>query len=300
MVDILIVGAGTAGLTAAVYGCRAGRSVLVLEELSYGGQIINTPDIENYPGIAHVTGYDFATALFNQAKELGAQVSFENVLSVENLPDKKVVHTNENTYEAKTVILATGVQRRLLGVEREKDLTGSGVSYCATCDGMFYRGKEVVVVGGGNTALEDAAFLANLCSKVTLVHRRDAFRGDETTVENLKARDNVQFLLNSNVTAILGNDRVEGVEVANKVTGEKTTVPAAGLFIAVGQVPDNKRFENLADLSPEGYFVADESCKTRTEGVFVAGDCRTKQYRQLATAASDGAAAALAASAYLG
>lgn len=295
MTDIIIVGAGPAGMSAAIYGVRAGKSVLVFEAVTYGGQIINTPDIENYPGIAHVSGFDFATALYNQMTELGAELRFEKVESVEDAGDKKIVTTSEGTYEAKAVILATGAKNRPLGLEKEQELVGKGVSYCATCDGMFFKGKDVVVNGGGNTALEDAAFLANYCKKVYLVHRRDAFRGDAAAVEELKSKDNVEFVLNATVTKILGDEMVTGVEVTDKISGEKREIEAAGLFVAIGQIPENQAFSNLVKLDNGGYITAGEDCLTGTAGIFTAGDCRTKSVRQLATAASDGAIAGLAA-----
>ena len=295
MTDIIIVGAGTAGMSAAIYGLRAGKSVLVFEATAYGGQIINTPDIENYPGIAHVSGFDFATGLYNQMMDLGAELKFERVTSVEDAGDKKIVRTANNEYEAKAVILATGAKNRPLGLEREQEMIGSGVSYCATCDGMFFRKKDVVVNGGGNTALEDAAFLANYCNKVYLVHRRDAFRGDAAAVKELESKENVEFVLNANVTKILGDKKVEGVEVTDKLTGEKRVIEAQGLFVAIGQMPENAAFQNLVDLDAGGYIAAGEDCLTKTSGIYTAGDCRTKTVRQLTTAAADGAVAALAA-----
>lgn len=299
MTDIIIVGAGTAGLTAAIYARRAGRSVLLFEAVAYGGQIINTPDIENYPGIAHISGFDFATALYQQAMDLGAELKYERVVRVESLRDKKIVHTEKGAYEAGAVILATGAKNRPLGLEREEEMIGRGVSYCATCDGMFFRGKDVVVAGGGNTALEDAAFLANYCRRVYLVHRRDAFRGSAQTAEKLAKTDNVEFVLNSRVTKILGDQKVEGVEVTNKLTGEIRTIPAAALFIAVGQMPDNGAFSDLVTIGEGGYIAAGEDCRTKTHGIYTAGDCRAKTVRQLTTAAADGAVAALAASSEL-
>lgn len=295
MTDIIIVGAGTAGMSAAIYGLRAGKTVLVFEATAYGGQIINTPDIENYPGIAHVSGFDFATGLYNQMMDLGAELKFERVTSVEDAGDKKIVRTANHEYEAKAVILATGAKNRPLGLEREQELIGSGVSYCATCDGMFFRKKDVVVNGGGNTALEDAAFLANYCNKVYLVHRRDAFRGDAAAVKELESKENVEFVLNANVTKILGDKKVEGVEVTDKLTGEKRVIEAQGLFVAIGQMPENAAFQNLVDLDAGGYIAAGEDCLTKTSGIYTAGDCRTKTVRQLTTAAADGAVAALAA-----
>ena len=295
MTDIIIVGAGTAGMSAAIYGLRAGKTVLVFEATAYGGQIINTPDIENYPGIAHVSGFDFATGLYNQMMDLGAELKFERVTSVEDAGDKKIVRTANGEYEAKAVILATGAKNRPLGLEREQEMIGSGVSYCATCDGMFFRKKDVVVNGGGNTALEDAAFLANYCNKVYLVHRRDAFRGDAAAVKELESKENVEFVLNANVTKILGDKKVEGVEVTDKLTGEKRVIEAQGLFVAIGQMPENAAFQNLVDLDAGGYIAAGEDCLTQTSGIYTAGDCRTKTVRQLTTAAADGAVAALAA-----
>lgn len=299
MSDVVIVGAGTAGLTAAIYVQRAGKSALVLEAKTAGGQIINTPDIENYPGIAHISGYEFASGLLTQATELGAKVRYEQVTEVVPAASGFTVKTAKAEYEAKAVILATGAKNRPLGLPREEELTGRGVSYCATCDGMFMRGKETAVNGGGNTALEDAAFLANYCTKVYVIHRRDAFRGDEKSVEILKSKDNVEFVLNSTVTAILGEKKVEGVEVTDKNTGEKRVLPVSGLFVAIGQMPENGPFENVADLDPKGYFDSDEKLTTKTPGIFTAGDCRTKEVRQLTTAAADGAVAALAACKYI-
>jgi len=300
MVDVVIIGAGTAGLSAAIYTVRAGKSALVLEASSYGGQIINTPDIENYPGIAHISGFDFATGLYNQAKDLGADIKFEKVTGIINDGDIKKVTTPQNEYECKAVILATGAKNRPLGLSNEKTLVGKGVSYCATCDGMFYRNKVVAVNGGGNTALEDAQFLSNYCEKVYVIHRRDRFRADQKEVERLKAKDNVEFVLDSTITKL--NEDAAGlvsIEVTNKTTGDTRTIEVSGLFVAIGQAPDNTAFENVAELDEKGYIKAGEDLKTGTEGIFTAGDCRTKTVRQLTTAASDGAVAALAACGYI-
>lgn len=301
MTDIIIVGAGTAGLTAAIYGVRAGKSVLVFEAGAYGGQIINTPDIENYPGIAHISGFDFATGLYQQATDLGAEVKFEQVVSIQNEGDHKKVQTSAgSTYECKAVILATGAKNRPLNLDREKELIGKGVSYCATCDGMFFKKKDVAVNGGGNTALEDAAYLADICNKVYLIHRREQFRGDEADVEKLRKKGNVEFVLNSTVTKLLGDQKLDGVEVTDKVTKEKRVIPVSALFVAIGQMPDNGAFANLVDLDGKGYIEAGENCRTKDDGIFTAGDCRTKNVRQLTTAAADGAVAALAACSYIG
>ncbi len=298
-VDVVIVGGGTAGLTAAIYTVRAGKSALILEAKAYGGQIVNTPDIENYPGIAHVSGFDFATGLYEQAIGLGARLKYERVKSIEDLGDRKLVHTRRNIYEAKAVILATGANNRHLGIEKEEALTGNGVSYCATCDGSFFKGQTVAVNGGGNTAIEDAAYLADICEKVYLIHRREEFRGDAADVEKLKQKENVEFVLNSTVTKLIGEQKLEAIEIVDKVTGETTQLPVSGLFVAIGQVPDNAAFENVAELAEGGYIAAGENCRTNTPGIFTAGDCRTKNVRQLATAAADGAVAALAACSYI-
>ncbi len=298
MYDILIIGAGPAGLTAAIYACRAEKRTLVLEAKTYGGQIINTPDIANYPVAPGISGFDFATTLYNQAKDLGAEVKFEKVTEVRD-GDVKTVVTPKNTYEAKTVIVATGAENRKLGVEGEDKLIGRGVSYCATCDGNFFRKKVVAVAGGGNTAVEDALYLADLAEKVYLIHRRDAFRADAALVSKLKERENVELVLNANVTKLVYEQRLQGVEVTDKLTGETKVLDVAGLFVAVGQVPENQNFAQLIDLDESGYAIAGEDCLTKVPGIFVAGDNRVKDVRQLITAASDGAVAATAAIKYL-
>lgn len=299
MTDIIIVGAGTAGLSAAIYGVRAGKSVLVFEGEVYGGQIINTPEIENYPGIKKISGYEFATALYEQATELGAQVKFEKVIGIEDHGQEKTVITDQGSYPCKSIILATGAKNRPLGIAREVELVGAGISYCATCDGAFFRGKEVAVNGGGNTALEDALYLSNFCKKVYLIHRRDAFRGEEKQLQALKKKENVELVLNSTIKEILGEDRLSGVIVTDKISGLDREITVDGLFVAIGQTPENMAFASQVELDEKGYISAQENCKTKSEGIFVAGDCRTKNVRQLATAASDGAIAALAACEYL-
>jgi len=293
--DLIIIGAGTAGMTAAIYAQRAGKQAIMLEALSYGGQIINSPDVENYPGMAHVSGFDFATALYEQAKGLGAELRFEKALSIEERDGIKVVKTAKTEYECKAVILATGAKNRPLGLEKEQAFIGRGISYCATCDGMFYRGKTVAVNGGGNTALEDAAYLADICETVYLIHRRDAFRGDEKDVEKLRNKPNVIFVLNSTIKELQGEDRITAVVVEDKFTKETKTIPVDGLFIAIGQMPDNTAFADWVTLDAGGYITAGEDCRTGTPGIYTAGDCRTKSVRQLTTAAADGAVAALAA-----
>ena len=299
MYDIVIVGAGTAGLSAAIYGVRAGKSVLVLESTTYGGQIVNSPEVENYPGIAKTSGFEFATALYEQAESLGAEIDFDEVVRVEKDGNDFVVYTEDREIPCHSVILATGAKNRPLGVEREEQMVGAGVSYCATCEGAFFRGQKTIVVGGGNTALEDAEFLSNFCEKVYVVHRRDEFRGEQWLVNTLSKKENVEFVMDSVVTEILGDRRVEGVRIKNVKTDALTELEVTGIFVAIGQMPDNKAFEDLVDLDGGGYIRGQEDCRTSCEGVFVAGDCRTKVVRQLATATADGAVAGLAACEYV-
>ena len=299
MYDIVIVGAGTAGLSAAIYGVRAGKTVLVLESSTYGGQIINSPEVENYPGIAKTSGFEFATALYEQATNLGAEIDFEEVIRIEKNGKDFIVFTEDGEIPCHSVILATGAKNRPLGVEREEQMVGAGVSYCATCDGAFFRGQKTVVVGGGNTALEDAEFLSNFCEKVYVVHRRDEFRGEQWLVNALDKKENVEFVMDSVVTEILGERSVEGIRIKNVKTDAVTDLDVTGIFVAIGQMPDNKSFEALVDLDAGGYIKGQEDCKTSCDGVFVAGDCRTKTVRQLATAAADGAVAGLAACEYV-
>lgn len=294
--DIIIVGAGTSGLTAAIYARRAGKSVIIIEEKVYGGQIINTPDIENYPGISHISGYEFATNLYEQAMSFGCEYLNEQVIRIEDNNSYKEVITNASTYRCKCVILATGAKNRPLGLDNEECLIGHGISYCATCDGMFFRKKDVAINGGGNTAIEDAKFLSNYCNHVYVIHRRDSFRADNKEVEELKSKDNVTFILDSIVSKINGEDKLSDIEIKNVKTNITTTLPVQGLFIAIGQMPDNNRFSNIVDLDEKGYIISSEDCKTKTTGIFASGDCRTKEIRQLTTAASDGAIAALGAS----
>lgn len=297
--DIVVVGAGPAGLSAAIYGVRAGKSVLVLEALTHGGQIVNTPEIENYPGIKNISGFEFAQGLYEQAVALGAIVKYEKVNSIEVQDNIKLVKTAKEIYEAKAVILATGAKNRSLGLEREDKLLGLGISYCATCDGAFYRGRDVAVAGGGNTAIEDATFLANYCNKVYVIHRRDSFRAEDALVKALKTKENVEFVLDSNIKELIGTDGLEAVVVENKNNKESRKIEVAGLFVAIGQKPENNEFSSVVNLDDAGYILGGEDTKTNVSGIFVAGDTRTKAVRQLATAAGDGAVAGLGAAAYI-
>ena len=298
MEDVVIIGGGPAGLTAAIYIQRAGKHAVVLEGNAPGGQIINAAEVQNFPSIKSISGVDFAQNLYEQALSLGAEVRFVKAVGIEIKEDKKIVKTTKQDIEAKAIILATGASNKKLGVERENEFLGKGVSYCATCDGAFFKKKDVAVVGGGNTAVEDALFLSNYCNKVYLIHRRDFFRAEETFVEQIKKKKNVEFVLNSTVTKLIGDKVLEEIEVTDNNKNTRN-IKVSGLFIAVGQVPGNGAFENLIKLDNFGYIVAQENCKTNIDGIFVAGDARTKQVRQLTTACSDGTTAAIAAVNYI-
>lgn len=297
MYDVIVVGAGPAGLSAAIYALRAGKKVLVLEGKSYGGQIINTPKVENYPGIKEVSGFGFATDMFEQAKALGAEIIYEKCTGIQR-GGQFAVSTQKNTYVCGSVILAAGAVNRKLGVDREEELIGKGISYCATCDGAFFRGRDVAVVGGGNTALEDALFLSNYCHSVSIIHRRDTFRGEKKKELLLREKENVHFYLEQKVSSLQGEERLQGVTLSHVTTGEEQKLSVEGLFIAVGQTPDTQEFTSLVQVDDGGYVMAGEDCQTSIPGVFVAGDCRKKQVRQLTTAVADGSVAALAACAY--
>lgn len=293
--DIIVVGGGPAGLTAAIYARRAGKSVLVLEKESFGGQIASSPCVENFPGHMAISGVELADLLYTQAENLGARIELEEVVSIEN-GDTKTVVTDYDTYTCKALILATGMKHRTLGLLGEDTL--GGISFCAVCDGAFHEGRDVAVVGGGNTALQDALFLADICRSVTLIHRRDAFRADPILVEKLQTRSNVTFLLDSVVAALHGEGSLSGLTVQNVKTGETQEVAVTGLFEAVGQLPEKDLTEPLVELDESGFIAAGESCLTNAAGVFAAGDCRAKEVRQLTTACADGAVAALAAVQY--
>ena len=283
MYDIIIVGAGPAGMTSALYALRANKKVLVLEAKSYGGQIINANLVENYPGLPNVSGFEFANNLYNQIKDLGVELKYETVIRIEE--DKRVI-TNKDSYKGKAIILATGAENRRLNIDKEEEFIGKGISYCATCDGNFYKKKDVAVVGGGNTALEDALYLSNICNKVYLIHRRDSFRGESKYLDELKSKSNVKIITNSNVIKINGNDKLESIELDNG-----NTLEISGLFIAVGQVPKNEIFKNIIELD-NGYIASVDGVHTNIDGIYVAGDTRVKDLRQLTTAVSDGSIAA--------
>lgn len=289
MYDVIIIGGGPAGLTAAIYARRANLKTLVLEATACGGQIIITPDIENYPAAMHVSGLDFASRLESQANELGAEIKFEEVIGFNDKGLEKEVFTDSNTYTSKTIIIATGTKSRKLNLEGEDSLIGHGVSYCATCDGSFYRGRDVAVNGGGNTALDDALFLSNIANRVYLIHRRDEFRGDAETVAKIKEKDNIELVLNSQVTKLIYDNKLEAIEVTDN-NGIIRKLDVGALFIAIGRVPATNIFTDQIKTVDSGY-IDGEYCHTNMPGIFVAGDCRNKEVRQLVTATADGAVA---------
>ncbi|MBR3161974.1 MAG: thioredoxin-disulfide reductase [Bacilli bacterium] len=293
MTDIIIIGAGPAGLTAAIYARRAGKSVLILEALSYGGMIVNAKEVENYPGFESISGFDFATNLYNQVIKLGADIKYEKAFKIEDLGKSKKVVTNDNEYNAKAVIIATGVQNRKLGLKNENELLGKGVSYCATCDGAFYKDKVVSVIGGGNTAVGDAIYLSEYCKKVYVIYRKDKVRGDKIVVDKLEKKNNVEFIYNATVTELIGNDKLEKIEILYNNTDTRKTIKMDGLFVAIGQEPSNSNFEDLIKMDDKGYIIGDDGCHTNVKGIYVAGDTRVKEVRQLTTATSDGTIAAL-------
>ena len=296
--DIIIVGGGPAGLTAAVYARRAGKSVLVLEKESFGGQIASSPKVENFPGFSAISGAELADRLYTQAEALGACIELEEAVSVTD-GAVKTVATDYASYTCTALILATGMKHRTLGLPGEDTLRG--VSFCAVCDGAFYQGRDVAVCGGGSTALQDALFLSDLCRSVTVIHRREQFRGDPILVERLKARKNVSFVLSAVVEELLEADgALTGLRLRDVSTGALSELPAAGLFEAVGQLPESALFQSLLPLDDGGFLPVGESCVTAVPGVFAAGDCRAKEVRQLTTACADGAVAALAACRYCG
>ena len=298
MYDIIVIGGGPAGLTAAVYARRAGKSVLVLEKAALGGQITWSPKVENFPSVVSISGTELGDRMAEQAMAQGAEVELEEVVGVEDCGDyRRVLCDFGASYEGRAIILATGAKPRMLGIEREEELVGAGVGYCAVCDGAFFKGQPVAVNGGGNSALQDAMLLSETSSRVYLIHRRDSFRGEEKLVEALRAKDNVEFVLNATVTALLGEDELTGIRIMQG--GAERELAVSGLFVAIGHEPDNAAFAPLVELDGRGYAAAGEDCLTKTPGVFVAGDCRAKKVHQLTTAVADGAVAALAACAWL-
>lgn len=299
MTDIIIIGAGAAGMTAALYALRNGKSVLLLEQEQFGGQISNSPRVENYPSVKQISGSDFSDCLFEQITALGAQVELEKVLKAEKTDGVFHVTTEYGEYESKALIIATGVKHRHTGIEGEEALIGKGVSYCALCDGAFYAGEEVALIGDANTALQYALMLSNICKKVTVLTLFDKFFAEQYLVKALYTRSNIEIYHEMALQRFLSeNGSLKGL-IFRKKDGTEFTFMTNSVFIAIGQIPDNQMFINLVDLDKAGYIASDETCVTKTAGVFVAGDCRTKKIRQLTTATADGAVAATAACSYI-
>lgn len=301
MYDIIVVGGGAAGMTAALYALRNGKSAIVIEKNGFGGQITHSPKVENFPGTLQMSGNEFADKMLDQILAQGAEIEFENVISVEDHGDKKVVKTEEGgVYEASAVVLATGVKHRMLGIEGEDELVGEGISFCAVCDGDFYSGRRVCVAGGGNSALQEAVLLSEKCSEVIMLQDLDFFTGEQKLQDVLFNKPNVKAFTGVGISRFIVKDgELCGLEIEEKKSGAKRTIDCDGLFVAIGLIPENEPYKALADLNEYGYFDSDERCLTKTPGIYVAGDCRSKTVRQLTTAVADGASAALAACRYL-
>ncbi len=300
MYDILIIGAGPAGLTSAVYAGRADKKVLIIEKETFGGQITHSPRVENYPGFIQMSGNEFAEKLVEQAMAQGADIELDTVIGIEKKGDLFTVKGERGSYDGKSVIIATGSAHRRLGLSKEDKFTGEGVSYCAVCDGAFYSGKDIAVIGGGNSALQEAVLLSKTSKSVTVIQNLAFLTGETKLVQELENKDNVSFIFSSVVTELLGEDTFRGIRIKNTETNEETDLSFDGIFVAIGQKPENEPFRENVTLNEWGYIIADESCVPESEkGIFVAGDCRSKRIRQIATAISDGAVAALAACSYV-
>jgi len=301
MYDVVIVGGGPAGLTAAIYALRAGKTVLVIEKAGFGGQIAYSPKVENIPGTILISGAAFAEKLTEQAMELGADVELETVTAIEKKGDIFHISTEDGaTFEGKTVILALGVKHRMLGLPGEEELIGKGISFCAVCDGAFYEGQDTAMIGGGNSALQEALLLSEVCNHVTVVQNLATFTGEKKLADALMKKDNVTVYFSTLVDAYLTDGQeLTGLRIRNDITGETKELKVDGAFLAVGLMPENDPFAQFADLNDWGYFDSGEDCTTKTPGLFVAGDCRSKRIRQVTTAAGDGAVAAMAACRYL-
>ena len=300
MKDIIIIGAGPAGMTAALYALRADKSVLLLEKENFGGQITYSPRLENYPTIMEISGSEFANLLLEQVMAHGAEIELAEATEIKDMGDYKVVCTEYGDFEAKAVIIAPGSKHRHLGLEGEEELIGSGISFCAVCDGSFFADKSVAVIGGGNTALQEAVMLSDICKKVTIIQNLSFMTGEKRLLSILEQKNNVDMIFDTVVTSLESNQgELSAINLKNTSNQEERRFELDGMFIAIGQAPENEAFKNISSLDNYGYIIGDESCLTDTKGVFVAGDCRTKKIRQVTTASADGAIAALAACRYI-
>lgn len=296
--DIIIIGGGPAGLTAAVYALRANKKVLVIEKGTFGGQITSSPKVENIPGFACVTGNEFAEKLVEQAMTLGAEIECAQATELV-IGEIKTVKTDEGDFFGKAVIIATGTKHRLLGIDKEEEFIGNGISFCAVCDGAFYEGKTVAVIGGGNSALQEAILLSDNCKKVYVIQNLDYLTGEKKLIDTLENKDNVEIITGALVKSIIADEEISGIEISFQGTGEIRELNIDGMFVAIGLIPQNEIFSSTVKLNQWGYVESGEDCLTSAEGIFVAGDCRSKRIRQVATAAADGAVAALAACDYI-
>jgi len=296
MKDLIIIGAGCAGLTAALYAARAGKSVLIFEKESIGGQIASSPLIENYPGVPRMSGIVFADHLFSQVTELGVELEIDEVIKIEPQESVHHVFTSNQKYEAKAVIIATGAKHRTLGLEKEEQFTGHGVSYCALCDGAFFKNKRVAVVGGGNTAITEALYLSTYCESVTVIHRRDSFRAEASLMNQAELKSNIFWIKDTVVQELVGEKSLSGLKLLNTKTNSTSSLSVDGLFVAIGHLPQTNPFSGLVPIDSEGFFDIGEDCRTPVPSIYVAGDCRKKNMRQLTTAVADGANASMAVS----
>ena len=299
MYDVIVIGGGPSGMTASLYVKRTGKSVLLLEGNNYGGQITASPRVENYPSVKSVSGTEFADSLLDQILSFKIETEFENVSGINKCGDVFEVSAGKKKYLGKTIIIASGCRHRKLEIEKNYPDIKNGISYCAVCDGVFYKDSDVAVIGGGDTALQEALYLSSVCNKVYLIHRRECFRGCAEVAQRLKLQKNIEIICSAVVSGLEGCGDLKGIELMQTLTGEKRVINVKGLFVAIGQIPQTDIFKNLISTDESGFIIADESCKTSKEGIFAAGDCRVKGLRQLVTAVSDGAVAAINACMYV-
>ena len=297
MYDIIIIGAGPAGMTAALYAKQAGKNILVLEKEAYGGQILKAHKVKNYPGFSEISGFDFARNLYTQLTNLNVEIKFEEVLKINLQNNAKEVITKKGNYLCKSIIIAAGAKSKKLNLNNEDRLTGKGISYCATCDGMFFKDKTVAVYGGGNSAIDGAIYLSDICKKVYLIYRRDNFRVENENIDNLKNKKNIEIIFNTTIVDLIGKNKLESIKLKTKEVEDNLDID--GLFIEIGYIPVSEICNNLIETDSNGYIVSNEECKTNIEGIFVSGDIRVKNIRQLTTACSDGTIAALNACKYV-
>lgn len=299
MHDIIIIGAGPAGMTAGLYAKQARKNVLIFEKETYGGQILKADNVKNYPGFESISGYEYSTNLYNQIKNEGVEIKFEEVISIKDNIDYKEVITTKNTYKAKAIIIAAGAKSRQLGLNNEDKLIGKGISYCTACDGMFFKDKTVAIYGGGNSAVDGAIYLSDICSKVYYIYRQKELKEESLNIDILKSKENIEFILNTNITNLNGNNKLESITIKDNTTKEEKDLTIDGLFIEIGYVPVSSMCNNIIDIDDKGYIISNEECTTKIDGIFVAGDIKQKTIRQLTTACSDGTIAALNACKYI-